>query len=193
MMTRMADLTPAARLEEARQQVGADIFRGARAVSALAQLTGYVDSEMRRLAAAAGPPGRAALIAVGGYGRRHLCPYFGVDMLVVFEHGVGDAEERYLRDLLQPMWDAGFVVGHQVRELGELTEPDRRNPEFLVAVTDARFVAGDEPLFGRAAEAFRTPRTRAAATTTCSGTRCRKPSPRRWATADRRRSGRSRR
>jgi hypothetical protein len=66
MMTRMADLTPAARFEEARQQVAADIFRGSRAVLALAQLTGYVDSEIRRLAAGAGPPGRAALIAVGG-------------------------------------------------------------------------------------------------------------------------------
>src|SRR4029077_14698259 len=69
MITRMADLTPAARLEGARQQVGTAIFRGARSVSPLAQWTGYVDSEMRRLAAAAGPPGRAALIAVGGYGR----------------------------------------------------------------------------------------------------------------------------
>jgi len=156
----MADVTPTALLEEARHQVGRDILSGATATSALAQLTAYVDRELRRLAAAASP-GASALIALGGYGRKHLCPYSDVDLLILFERNVGEAEERYLRKLLQPLWDAGFVVGHQVRELGELTELDHGNPEFLVALTDARFVAGDETLFGKALEAIRLPSARA--------------------------------
>lgn len=161
MITRMADATPAGLLDEARQRVGEDILRGATASAALGHLTGYVDYELRRLAAVR-PNSPVALVALGGYGRRHLCPYSDIDLLVVFDGGVGDAEERYLRDLLHPLWDAGFVVGHQVRELAELAEPERGNPEFLVAVTDARFVAGDEALFARALDAFRTPRARAA-------------------------------
>ena len=161
MITRMADVTPAALLEEARQRVGEDILRGATATAALAHLAGYVDHELRRLAVVR-PTSPVALIALGGYGRRHLCPYSDIDLLVVFDGGVGDAEERYLRDLLHPLWDAGFVVGHQVRELGELTEPERGNPEFLVAVTDARFIAGAESVFARAVDAFQTPQVRAA-------------------------------
>jgi len=160
MITRMTDTTPAARLDEARQRVGEDILRGATAASAVGHLTGYVDHELRRLAAVR-PTSAPVLIALGGYGRRHLCPYSDIDLLVVFDGGVGDAEERYLRELLHPLWDAGFVVGHQVRELGELSEPERGNPEFLVAVTDARFVAGDESVFARALQAFRTPHARA--------------------------------
>src|SRR5262249_12943820 len=147
-------------LDEARQRVGEDILRGATATSALGHLTGYVDHELRRLATVR-PTRAAALIALGGYGRRHLCPYSDIDLLVVFDGGVAVAEERYLRELLHPLWDAGFVVGHQVRELAELAEAERGNPEFLVAVTDARFVAGDESVFGRAVEAFRTPHARA--------------------------------
>src|SRR5262249_9111652 len=82
-------------------------------------------------------------------------------LLIVFDGAVGDTEERFLRELLHPLWDAGFVIGHQVRELRELAEPDPGNPELLVALTDRRFVAGDEAVFARADDAFRTPRVRA--------------------------------
>ena len=112
-MTRMADAGPAAVLEEARQRVGQDILAGATAVTALAHFTGYVDREVRQLAAAR-PAAPVTLIALGGYGRRHLCPHSDIDLLIAFDGNVGDAEERFLRDLLHPLWDAGFVVGQQV-------------------------------------------------------------------------------
>jgi [protein-PII] uridylyltransferase len=160
MMTRMADAGPAAVLEEARQRVGQDILAGATAVTALAHFTGYVDREVRQLAAAR-PAAPVTLIALGGYGRRHLCPHSDIDLLIAFDGNVGDAEERFLRDLLHPLWDAGFVVGQQVRELRELAEPEADNPEFLAALTDTRFVAGDEALFARIDQICRAPRARA--------------------------------
>ena len=167
-MARMTDAGPAALLEEARQRIGQDILGGATAAGALAHFTAYVDRETRRFAAS-GPPLQAALIALGGYGRKHLCPYSDIDLLIVFEGVVGSAEERFLRDLLHPFWDAGFVVGHQVRELSELAEPEIGNPEFMVALTDARFVAGDETVFGRADEMFRASRARALTLDALSG------------------------
>ncbi|HEX6464521.1 MAG TPA: HD domain-containing protein, partial [Vicinamibacterales bacterium] len=156
----MAEAGPAALLEEARQRVGQDMRGGSTAAGALAHFTAYVDREIRRFASS-GPPLSVALIALGGYGRRHLCPYSDIDLLTVFPGAVGAAEERFLRDVLHPLWDAGFVVGHQIRELSELATPDTGNPEFLVALTDVRFVAGDEAVFARADEAFRTPHARA--------------------------------
>src|SRR6516162_4039513 len=167
MMAKMANAGPAALLEEARQRIGQDIFGGATAAGALAHFTAYVDRETRRFAAS-GPTLPAAVIGLGGYGRKHLCPYSDIDLLVAFEGAVGHAEERFLRDLLHPLWDAGFVVGHQVRELPELAEPETGNPEFLVALTDARFVAGHEETFARAVAAVRTPRTRAVTLTALS-------------------------
>jgi [protein-PII] uridylyltransferase len=159
MMTRKAEAGPAA-LDDARQQVSQDILGGATAAAALGHFTAYVDRETRRLAAS-GPPLSAALVALGGYGRKHLCPYSDIDLLIVFGKAIGPPEERFLRELLHPLWDAGFVVGHQVREVGELAEPEIGNPEFLVALTDARFIAGDEAVFAKAEAAFRTPRARA--------------------------------
>ena len=151
-----------ARLDDARRSIGRDILAGEAAIAALARFTDHVDGELRRLHAEAGPSGRpVALIAIGGYGRRHLCPFSDVDLLVLFDGGVEEAEERFLRRLLHPLWDAGFVVGQQVRDTSELAELEGDNPEFLLALTDARLVSGDASLFERLRASFDVPRTRA--------------------------------
>jgi [protein-PII] uridylyltransferase len=153
---------PGARLDDARRSIGRDILAGEAAVAALGRFTDHVDGELRRLHAEAEPSGRpVALIAIGGYGRRHLCPFSDIDLLVLFDGGVGEAEERFLRRVLHPLWDAGFVVGHQVRDTSELAELEVDNPEFLLALTDARLVAGDASLFDRLRATFHVPRTHA--------------------------------
>ena len=145
-------------LDEARRGVGLDIAEGRTAIAALDRYTEYIDVVLRQLhAAAEAPPSAVALIALGGYGRRHLCPHSDIDLLVLFEGAVGQPEERYLRALLHPLWDAGFVVGHQVRELRDLTEVDVDNPEFLLALCDARLVAGEPALHTRLREWFNVP------------------------------------
>ena len=90
-----------------------------------------------------------ALVAVGGYGRRHMCLHSDVDLLMVFDGAIGTADERAVKAVLHPLWDLRLDVGHQVRELGDTSTVDPDNPEYLIALRDARFVAGDETVFGR--------------------------------------------
>ena len=87
--------------------------------------------------------------ALGGYGRRTLCLHSDVDLLIVFRDGIGRGEERFVNAVLQPLWDLQLVVGHHVRELAELDAVDPENTEFLMALIDARPIAGDEALFAR--------------------------------------------
>ena len=130
--------------------------------STVDRYTEHVDGQLRQLhAEATAPPGAVALIALGGYGRRHLCPCSDIDLLVLFEDAVGAAEEHYLRQVLHPLWDAGFVVGHQVRERRELAELETDNPEFLLALCDARLVAGEPALYSHVRAALDTPAARA--------------------------------
>src|SRR5437868_5267061 len=99
---------PAVLLEEARRNIGRDILAGESGVSALARYAAHVDSRLQRLYVEAGASGRStALVAIGGYGRRHLCPFSDIDLLVLFDGPVGEVEERFLRQLLHPLWDAG--------------------------------------------------------------------------------------
>ena len=102
-----------------------------------------------------------AIVALGGYGRRHLTLHSDVDVLVLFEQAIGADDERFLRGFLNPLWDLPLVVGHQVRELADFGQLETDNPEFLLALLDARRVVGDPGLYSRFLAAFHRPEAHA--------------------------------
>src|SRR5687768_16143050 len=136
-------------LASARAELTADVRRGAGGRGALERYSDRVDAMLRQLFAGAAPPDHVAVLALGGYGRRHLCLHSDIDLLVLFGGPIGDVEERFLRGFLHPLWDLGVVVGHQVREIDDFARLEADNPEFLLALLDARPVAGARPLFDR--------------------------------------------
>jgi [protein-PII] uridylyltransferase len=141
--------------QEARGACQADIERGAGGRAALERYADRVDGLLRQLFAdAGGPADTVSVIALGGYGRRHLCLHSDIDLLVLFGDAIGPAEETFLRDYLHPLWDLGVVVGHHVRELQEFGSLETDNPEFLLALLDARLVAGSRDLFDRMGNTF---------------------------------------
>ncbi len=95
-----------------------------------------------------------AVCAIGGYGRRALCLHSDIDLLIVFDGRLSRSEEQFVNALLQPLWDLRLTIGHQIRELRELDDVDEGNPEFLLALVDARLVAGDERVFDAARARF---------------------------------------
>src|SRR4051812_8898977 len=148
--------------EAARAELRADVARGAGGRAALERYADRVDALLRQLYQDAGPPASpVAIIALGGYGRRHLCLHSDIDLLVLFAESIGPDDERFLRGVLHPLWDLGVVIGHQVRELVDFAQLEEDNPEFLLALLDARPVAGARELFDRFTTAFHTPSTHA--------------------------------
>jgi [protein-PII] uridylyltransferase len=157
-----AGATLKASLDAARGELRADIGRGAGGRAALERHSDRVDGLLRQLFVEAGSPdGTVAIIALGGYGRRHLCLHSDIDLLLLFGGRIGAAEERFLRAFLHPLWDLGVIVGHQVREIAEFAELEADNPEFLLALMDARPVAGSRALFDRLGALFHQARTHA--------------------------------
>jgi len=142
-------------LDAARDELRGDTARGAGGRAALERHADRVDGLLRQLYTDAGIPDRpVAIIALGGYGRRHLSLHSDIDLLVLFGGRIGPSEERFLRAFLHPLWDLGVVVGHQVRELDEFADLEIDNPEFLLALLDARLVAGTAALFERRGTMF---------------------------------------
>jgi [protein-PII] uridylyltransferase len=109
-----------------------------------------------------GGPGdpRLAVTAVGGYGRRELCPASDVDLLLLHE-GVPTATlEAAVRTIIYPLWDAGLRVGYAVRDrreaVGAVDDVDA-----ATALLDLRWLAGAEGVAPRVrAEAIRRIRRR---------------------------------
>src|SRR5256885_5899453 len=155
-------LPPARALESAREELRDATRRGAGGRAALGRYAAQVDALLRQLFDAAPSPAQpVAAIALGGYGRRQLCLWSDIDLLVLFEGPIGAADERFLHGFLNPLWDLGVIVGQQVRELADFSTLEADNPEFLLALVDARPLAGNRTLFERFTVTFHQPATHA--------------------------------
>jgi [protein-PII] uridylyltransferase len=117
---------------------------------ALAERTAHVD---RLVTQVDGLPGSGfALLAVGGYGRRHLFPHSDVDLLLLFEsERLMSGSREAIAAYLQPLWDAGLRVSHSVRTPAECLEVHQQNIELNVSLLDQRYLAGDRVLYAELA------------------------------------------
>jgi len=100
-----------------------------------------------------GMPSGAAVVAVGGYGRRHLFPFSDVDLLLLYPSArlAGERKET-IAAFLQSLWDSGLRISHSVRTPAECTEVHDQNAELNISLLDQRFLAGDRALYATLAE-----------------------------------------
>jgi hypothetical protein len=83
-------------------------------------------------------------------------------LLVLFGGRIGAAEEQFPAGVpASRSGTSASVVGHQVRELDDFRTLEADNPEFLLALLDARPVAGARALFDRFSALFHTPEAHA--------------------------------
>lgn len=120
-------------------------------VRALEDRTSAVDSQVltawQRHLAAAVPTG-AALLAVGGYGRRQLFPYSDIDLLLLFASDkTAAAHKDEIAAFLQQLWDGGLRVSQSVRTPAECSELHDRNIELSVSLLDQRYLAGGAAVY----------------------------------------------
>ena len=84
-----------------------------------------------------------ALVATGGHGRRDLCPYSDLDLLLV--HEKNDVDEL-AKALWYPMWDIGAKLGHAVRTVDEALALARDDLDVATSLLATRRVAGSAAL-----------------------------------------------
>lgn len=88
-----------------------------------------------------GDEGGVALVAVGGYGRRELCPQSDVDVLLVHRGGADVA--AIANRIWYPLWDSGIQLGHAVRTPREALALAVSDLDTATALLDSRRIAGD--------------------------------------------------
>lgn len=105
-------------------------------------------------------PGSAALVAVGGYGRRELFPYSDIDLLVLVGAGnpgadaVDSAAGARLERWVRLLWDLGLDIGHSVRTVAECVEEATGDITVQTSLLEARLLAGCGGLFEEFADAM---------------------------------------
>ncbi len=93
-------------------------------------------------------PANVALLAVGGYGRRELCPHSDIDVLLV--HNGIEEIDKFCEKLWYPIWDEGLSLGHSVVTPDQLEELIRDNFEWSTSILDAHLVTGSSELADKA-------------------------------------------
>jgi [protein-PII] uridylyltransferase len=89
-----------------------------------------------------------SVIAVGGYGRKDMCPYSDVDILLLAgKSGMKKDADSLVNALIYPLWDLGLNASYSVRTIKE-TLGDMEKDFFLkTSLLNMRFVCGDQTLF----------------------------------------------
>ena len=91
-----------------------------------------------------------AVLALGGYGRRHLFPYSDIDLMFLCTTETSKTTARDgIRRTSQDLWDLRLKLSPTTRTLSECNRVDPDNLEFTIALMDARLIAGNEAVFGR--------------------------------------------
>jgi [protein-PII] uridylyltransferase len=99
-----------------------------------------------------------ALIALGGYGRGELNPFSDIDVMVLHNQGtkkISPHLEEMVQQVLYPLWDSGFKVGHSTRSIKDAIAQANRDMRTKTAMLESRFLAGDAELAREFREQFR--------------------------------------
>ncbi|HLI43930.1 MAG TPA: [protein-PII] uridylyltransferase [Acidimicrobiales bacterium] len=136
------------RLRSLRSAVVAELLAGQlRATELPRHYSDGADAFCRRAFRDAVPepePRGFALVAVGGYGRRELCPGSDLDLLLLHDRRreVAQVADR----IWYRVWDSGVRLDHSVRTPREALAVARTDLRAALALLDGRVVCGDEEL-----------------------------------------------
>ena len=82
------------------------------------------------------------LFALGGYGRKELCPYSDIDLMFLTKDAADAKTSGAIEKFLYALWDRGLKVGHSVRTLAECLDLSKKDSKILTSLLDARRLYG---------------------------------------------------
>jgi [protein-PII] uridylyltransferase len=94
-------------------------------------------------------PGRIALCALGGYGRRELAPQSDLDVCLLYE-GRLDKNVRALNEFfVTSLWDIGFRSAYATRSVSESLHLARNDIDTFSSYRESRFIVGNRNSFAK--------------------------------------------
>ena len=88
-----------------------------------------------------------SLIALGGYGRRELCPKSDIDLLFLYGNKTSFEAGKIHTKVIPTLWDIGFKVGHSTRTLDDCIAIAEIDLTSKTAMMEARFMTGNVELY----------------------------------------------
>jgi [protein-PII] uridylyltransferase len=136
------------RLVQRNDETATSHRNGATGFATCESLTRGMDDVVRSVhdVALDGTRDELALIALGGYGRRELCPHSDVDIMVLCPSGHRAPPDETARKFLHALWDVGLTVGHSVRTVDDVLKTRGSSIDSWASVLESRFICGNRAL-----------------------------------------------
>jgi [protein-PII] uridylyltransferase len=105
-------------------------------------------------------PCSCSLLGLGGYGRGELNPLSDVDIMFLFPDDVKasmieDMKQVLTDEVLYPLWDLGFKVGHSTRTVKECLEESALDIKTRNSLLESRLILGSHTLHKKFAKSYR--------------------------------------
>jgi len=91
----------------------------------------------------------AALVAVGGYGRRELHPNSDVDLMILLEDSEKERLSHAGAELITFLFDIGLKPGYSIRTIEDCVQVAGADATVMTNLIEARLVTGSSDLFER--------------------------------------------
>jgi [protein-PII] uridylyltransferase len=134
-------------LKQGRQAIVADYELDRRPERLLKRIAQNADQVMTAAWKNFSMPSKAALVAVGGYGRGELFPYSDIDLLILLPEAPDAALRARLEQLVQTFWDLGLEIGHSIRTVDECLTESEADITVQTSLLEARLITGNRQLF----------------------------------------------
>ena len=89
---------------------------------------------------------RCCVFALGGYGRGELSPHSDIDLLFLYHWKITPYAETVWETIYYSLMDAGWTVGHAVRNIRECLRQANRDLEIKTSLLDSRYICGEKSL-----------------------------------------------
>ena len=136
-----------ARLKGARAELAAQYQAHPKAAVYLRAHSALVDDVLTTLWLEADLGTDAALVAVGGFGRRELFPHSDVDVLILLRREPDLTLAGKLEALIGRFWDVGLEIGHSVRTIADCLAESARDVTVSTNLLESRLITGAADLF----------------------------------------------
>jgi len=134
-------------LQQGREALASEYLQQRDARTYLLKHGQLVDSIIRSAWEVLGMGQRAALLAVGGYGRGQLFPHSDIDLLLLLPEATSHSLSSFVEDFIGAMWDIGLEVGHSVRTIQECLCESRQDITVETTLLENRLLAGNPALY----------------------------------------------
>jgi [protein-PII] uridylyltransferase len=150
-MVSLADLSSLKTELNQQRTALADAFRAGEVTPSayLHRHTLIVDTILHGLVRRVPLPRGAALLAVGGYGRRALFPYSDIDLMVLLPGEPEREDEARAQAFVSALWDIGLEVGMSVRPFTAALLLAQEDVTIQTNLLEGRRVAGSSALAQR--------------------------------------------